>query len=94
MTKITMDAIFEARKIITQVTDDLMRSTSYEADSHEELYELMTGECSRILTEGFLDSKYAPMEYNTIRNELGKVLWNLFEKHIETDDAPTCSEGK
>lgn len=94
MTKIAMDALFHARYIIAQATDNMMRSTSYEPESNEQLYEFMTEMCSNILANDFVDGKYDPMEYNAIRNELGKVLWNLFEKHIQDDDAPTCSEGK
>ena len=41
--------------------------------------------CSNILTKDFIDGKYTPMEYNAIRNELGKLLWKLFEKHIQKE---------
>lgn len=85
MTKIAIDALFHARYFIAQATDDMMRSTSYEPDNNEELYEFMTEMCSNILTKDFIDGKYTPMEYNAIRNELGKLLWKLFEKHIQKE---------
>lgn len=85
MTKIAMDALFHARYIIAKATDDIMCSTSYEPESNKQLYEFMTEMCSNILAKDFIDGKYDPMEYNAIRNELGKVLWNLFEKHIHQE---------
>ena len=85
MTKIKLDAKYEARHIISTVTDNMIRSTNYEPANNDELYECMTEECANILTEDFLDGKYTPMEYNAIRNELAKVLWNIFEPHIQRE---------
>lgn len=90
MTKISL----ETRNIIVRATDDMMRSVSPEPANNEELYEDMTEICSAVLVDDFLDGKYTPMEYNAIRNGIAKVLWDLFEKHIQAEDNYACSEGK
>lgn len=76
---------YEVRKIITEHTNAMIQSTHYIPDNHQELYETMVEGCAFILTEGLLDGTYTPMEYNAIRNELAKVLWNMFEKHITSE---------
>lgn len=81
-----MDTKYEVHHIISVVTDNMMRSSSYEPDNNEELYECMTEECASILTEGFLDGKYNPMEYNTIRNALAKILWEIFVQYIQKEN--------
>ena len=90
MDKITLDAMLTAHKIIAQATDDAMRSTDYEPSNNEMLYEFMTEMCSNILANDFITGKYTPMEYNAIRNQLAKLLWTLFEKHIEADNGHAC----
>jgi hypothetical protein len=85
MNKITINPVFKAHNIIVRATDDMMRSVSPEPANNEELYEYMTEMCSAVLTEDFLDGTYTPMEYNAIRNELAKVLWNIFEPHIQKE---------
>lgn len=80
--KTTIDASFEAVKIIEQHTQDYMRGASFVPTSAEDLYDKMTEECSHILTTNFLNGRYNPMEYNAIRNEIAKILWNLFRDHM------------
>lgn len=76
---------FEARNIIAEHTGAYMQSTESRPENNQELYEDMVEGCAFVLTEWFIDGKYTPMEYNAIRNELGKVLWDLFEKHINAE---------
>jgi hypothetical protein len=49
----------------------------------EDVYE----NCAFILTNYLIEGKYTPMQFNAIRNELGKMIWNIFKTHIEVEDA-------
>lgn len=80
-----MDVKQEARNIIIEFTDNIIRSAHYDADNNEELYEFMTEGCAGILTDNFMNGKCSPMEYNAIRNELAKILWDLFEPYISKE---------
>ena len=80
-----VDIKHEVRDILIKLTDDMMRSVSYEADNNEELYEYMTEGCAAVLVERFMDGEYSPMTYNTLRNELANVLWNIFKPHINNE---------
>lgn len=77
-----MNYSYEARKIIHEHTVAMISSSEYNPESNEKLLEFMTDECAFILSEHFMDGEYNPMEYNAIRNELARLLWSLFEKHL------------
>ena len=46
----------------------------------------MYSECAFILTEDLLEGKLTPMQYATVRNELGLIIWDLFKESIEAED--------
>lgn len=77
-----MNVELEARDIIAEHTEGLMKSTHLERETNSELYDVMVEGCSFILTERLLEGKYTPMQYNDIRNVLGNMLWTIFEAHI------------
>jgi hypothetical protein len=47
----------------------------------------MYNNCAFILTSYLIEGKYTPMQYNAVRNELGKAIWNIFKLHIKVEDA-------
>lgn len=79
------DIVQEAHGIIREHTAAYMTAIEYLPTSISELYEDMVDECAYILSQKFIDGEYTPMEYNAIRNELGKLLWNLFEEPIHAE---------
>lgn len=79
------DIVQEAQGIIRDHTAAYMTAVEYKPESVRDLYEDMVEECAYILAQKFIDGEYTPMEYNAIRNELGKLLWSVFEKHIHAE---------
>lgn len=47
-----------------------------------ELYDTMVEEISYNLTNDFIEGKLSPMEYNSVRNDIARILWAAFEKAI------------
>lgn len=80
-----MNYSLEARNIICNRTEAFIFGHNLECDNNQALYDIMVEECAFILTEKLLDGTYTPMQYNAIRNELAKMLWNVFEKYINED---------
>lgn len=86
-----MNVELEARDIIAEHTEGLMKSTHLERETNSELYDMMIEGCSFILTERLLEGKYTPMQYNDIRNVLGSIIWTLFEAHINEERDATIA---
>lgn len=82
-----MDYAYEASKIICENTNAYMQSVHAEYDSNRDMMEDMYENCAFILTTYLIEGKYTPMQFNAIRNELGKAIWNIFECHIKIEDA-------
>lgn len=80
-----MNYNLEARNIICEHTEAIILSTNVERDSNQDLYDFTVEQCAFILTEKLLNGTYTPMQYNAIRNELAKILWDVFEKHINEE---------
>lgn len=80
-----MNYSLEARNIIYQHTEAFISGINFECKDNHTLYDRMVAECAFILTEKLLDGTYTPMQYNAIRNELAKMLWNVFEKYINEE---------
>lgn len=80
-----MNYNLEARNIICKRTEAFIFGINFECDDNQALYNLMVEECAFILTEKLLDGTYTPMQYNAVRNELAKMLWNVFEKYINEE---------
>lgn len=78
---ITINVNWEARKIIMDHTNGVMSCCRPEFENNMELWEFMLSECSYILAEKFLEGNYNPMEYNAIRNEIARILDEIFD-HI------------
>lgn len=70
----------EAQHIIIEHTKAFMSSGMFEPKDDKELYDAMVRECSYILVKNLCSHKYTLMEYNAIRNEIGKIL-HLCSKH-------------
>lgn len=75
-----IDINFEARKIIAAHTEGVMNCGCYEPESSDELWGFMLQECALILTEKFIEGEYNPMQYNNIRNEVTKIINNIFSR--------------
>ncbi len=82
-----MDYAYEASKILHENTNAYMQAVYAEYDSNREMMEDMYNNCAFILTNYLIEGKYTPMQFNAIRNELGKAIWNIFERHIKVEEA-------
>ena len=82
-----MDYAYEASKILCENTKAYMEAVHAEYDSNRDMMEDMYENCAFILTNYLIEGKYTPMQYNAVRNELGKAIWNIFERHIKIEDA-------
>lgn len=81
-----MDYTYEASKIICEHTNAYLQAVHAEYDSNRNMMEDMYENCAFILTNYLIEGKYTPMQFNAIRNELGKMIWNIFKPHIEAED--------
>lgn len=82
-----MDYAYEASKILYENTNAYMQSVHVEYDSNRDMMEEMYENCAFILTNYLIEGKYTPMQFNAIRNELGKAIWNIFERYIKVEEA-------
>ena len=82
-----MDYAYEASKILCENTNAYMQSVYAEYDNNRDMMEDMYENCAFILTNYLIEGKYTPMQFNAIRNELGKAIWNIFERHIKVEEA-------
>lgn len=82
-----MDYAFEANKIICEYTNGYLQGVIAHYDTNRDMMEDMYDNCAFILTDHLIEGKYTPMQYSEIRNELGKMVWNIFERHIKVEDA-------
>jgi hypothetical protein len=71
-------AKLEAESILTEHTAAFMQSAIFTPESEMKLWEVMVNECSGILTRRLLNKEISLTEYNSIRNELAKLLWKLY----------------
>ena len=81
-----MDYAYEASKILRENTNAYMQSAYVEYDSNKDMMEDMYNNCAFILTNYLIEGKYTPMQFNAVRNELGKMIWHIFKPHIEAED--------
>ena len=81
-----MDYAYEASKILCENTNAYMQGVHAEYESNRDMMEDMYENCAFILTNYLIEGKYTPMQFNAIRNELGKAIWNIFERHIKVED--------
>ena len=82
-----MDYAYEASKIICEYTNGYLQGIIAHYNSNRDMMEDMYENCAFILTNYLIEGKYTPMQYNEVRNELGKAIWNIFERHIKIEDA-------
>ena len=83
---INFNAKDAAKSIIIEHTNAYMQAVHAEFDNNRDMMETMYMECSYILTDCLLEGKYSPMQYNAVRNELGKMIWDVFKLHIKVED--------
>lgn len=81
-----MDYAYEASKILCENTNAYMQGVHAEYDSNRDMMESMYENCAFILTDYLIKGNYTPMQFNAIRNELGKMIWNIFKPYIEAED--------
>lgn len=82
-----MDYAYEASKILYENTNAYMQGVHAEYESNRDMMEDMYENCAFILTNYLIEGKYTPMQYNAVRNELGKMIWSIFERHIKVEEA-------
>lgn len=74
------DAKIEATCIIIDYTiQHLFEAGAYEPENSEELRKTMTSSFAYELYCKLTDKELTPMEYNSVCNELQKILNNIFE---------------
>jgi hypothetical protein len=80
--KKNFDPEWEAREILMQHSEGVMQCGIFEPKGNAELYEFTLQECAYILTTNLIEGKYSAMEFNAIRNELGKLLNKMFYAEV------------
>lgn len=80
-----IDPTHEAEKILREHSEGVMSCCTMEFDSNEEMLEATISECAFILTNKLVEGKFTPMQYNAVRNELGKLLWKVFGPYVEEE---------
>ena len=81
-----MDYTFEAKKILCECTCGYMQGVVAHYDNNREMMDDMYTDCAYILTDHFINGDYSPLQYNAIRTELGKMIWDLFKTHVVKED--------
>lgn len=82
-----MDYKHEAMLIICEHTNAYLQAVKVEYTTNHDMMNDMYTECAFILTSYLLEGKYTPMQYAAIRNELGSMIWNIFDKFVEKEDS-------
>lgn len=80
------DAADTAREIITRHTEAYLQGCHAEYESNRNIMDSMYEECSFILTGDLLEGKLTPMQYADVRNELGSMIWKIFEPYVNAED--------
>lgn len=80
------DAEGAAKEIIRRHTNAYLQGCHAEYPDNRALMEDMYEECAFILSEDMLEGKLNPLQYAAVRNELGKMIWKIFEPHIKAED--------
>lgn len=74
-----MDYKHQAELILCEHNNGVMSCTSdLTFDNIQDMWEFTLEECAFILTNKLLEGKYSPMQFNAIRNELAKLINNIF----------------
>ena len=81
-----MDYVFEANKIICEYTSGYLQGVVAHYNTNRDMMDDMYENCAFILTGYLIEGKYTPMQYNAIRNELGKMIWGIFESYVKKED--------
>ena len=74
------DPEWEAKDIFMRHSEAVMMCGRFEPNGNEELYNFTMQECSYILVNNLIEEKYDALQFNAVRNELGKLLNKLFYK--------------
>ena len=80
--KRNINPLIEAESIIKKHICGYIMDIEENAKNEEEIYDNMAMECSHILFESLKNKTYTPMEYSAIRNEIGKILWDIFHLYF------------
>lgn len=80
-----MDYNHEAKRILREHVCAYMSGVNAKYETNRDMMDDMYEECAFILTEYLIEGKYTPMQYNAIRNELGALIWKIFEPHIKAE---------
>ena len=75
----------KARQVLCDTTEAFMCCMRPEYENHQQLHDALVENCAFILTEELLNGELKPMEYNSVRNELAEMLWQLFEPYINDE---------
>lgn len=80
------DAEGTAKEIIRRHTNAYLQGCHAEYANNRDMMDDMYEECAFILSEDLLEGKLSPLQYAAVCNELGKMIWNIFEPHIKAEE--------
>lgn len=80
-----IDPAHEAEKILREHSEGVMSCCTMEFESTEEMLERTIKECAFILTNKLLEGKFTPLQFNAVRNELSRLLWDIFTPAIKEE---------
>lgn len=79
------DAEGVAKEIIYNHTNAYTCGNPVEYPNNRVMMEHMCEDCAYVLTDYLLEGKLSPLQYAAVRNELGKMIWKIFEPHIKAE---------
>lgn len=80
------DAETIAKEIIYNHTNAYTQGSPVEYPSNRAMMKDMYEDCAYVLTDYLLEGKLNPLQYAAVRNELGKMIWEIFEPHIKAEE--------
>lgn len=85
-TKIPFDAEHKAKGIIMEHMEAYLQGCHAEYGTNRAMMEDMYEQCAFILTNHMLEGKLTPLQVAATRNELGSMIWDIFEPYVNAED--------
>lgn len=85
-TKIPFDAEHQAKEIIMEHMNAYLYGCHAEYANNKAMMDDMYHECAFILTNHMLEGKLTPLQVAAVRNELGEMIWKVFESYVNAED--------
>ncbi len=86
-TKIPFDANDEAKRIIMEHMNAYLQGCNAPYTTNREMMDDMYYQCAFILTSHMLEKKLTPLQTAAVRNELGAMIWDIFEPYVNAEEA-------